>query len=247
MSAPILAAEGISKDFRGLRALGDVGFRVAEGSITAIIGPNGAGKTTLFNIIAGDQRPTAGRILFEGRVISGLAPDRVCRLGISRTYQSVRPFHGLSLRDNVRVALLYGRREPLPPARVEGAVRGLLDFVHLAADPARKAEALTPLERKRLELARALATEPRLLLLYEIVAGLSPAEALEMMETIRAINGRGTTVLLIEHVMKAVMGLSTHVIVLHHGEKIAEGEPEAIARDERVVRAYLGEGTPQAE
>ncbi len=244
MSAPILAGEGITKDFRGLRALSGVDFQVEQGSVTAIIGPNGAGKTTLFNIIAGDFRPTAGRILFSGEVVSGLPPNRVCRLGISRTYQSVRPFYGLSVRDNVRVALLYGRREPLPPGKEEEALAELLDFVHLGGDASRKAEALIPLERKRLEIARALATDPRLLLLDEIVAGLSPAEGLEMMETIRAINRRGITVLLIEHVMKAVMGLSGHVIVLHHGEKIAEGGPGEITRDPRVVSAYLGDSAP---
>ncbi len=242
---PILSAHGLSKQFRGLHALSGVDFAVARGSITSIIGPNGAGKTTLFNLIAGAQAPSGGEVRFGERVISGLPPEAICRMGIARTYQTVRPFGGLSVWDNVKVALLYGRREPPPPGEADGEIVRALASAHLTVDTARKAESLTPLERKRLEIARALATAPELLLLDEIVAGLGPAEALEMMETIRALNGGGVTILLIEHVMKAVMGLSGHIIVLHHGEKIAEGAPEAIARDEQVLRAYLGEAAEE--
>ncbi|MCZ6532666.1 MAG: ABC transporter ATP-binding protein [SAR324 cluster bacterium] len=238
---PILSAQNVSKHFRGLEALSGVDFQVAEGSITSVIGPNGAGKTTLFNVIAGNQAPNGGQIRFRERVISGLAPNSICRLGIARTYQNVRPFLGLSVWNNVKVALLFGRREPLPSARVDAEIESVLEFAQLTAHPARKAETLTPLERKRLEIARALATDPEVMLLDEIVAGLSPAEALQMMETIRVLNGRGITILLIEHVMKAVMGLSSHIIVLHHGVKIAEGAPKDIARDQEVIRAYLGD------
>jgi branched-chain amino acid transport system ATP-binding protein len=236
-----MQVRGATMDFSGLRALSEVGFDVAEGAITGIIGPNGAGKTTLFNVIAGRYRPTAGRIVFAGRDITGLSPERVCRAGIARTYQSARPFPALSVANNVRVALLYGRREGPPPAgRAEHAIAEVLAFTRLAGQAERRAEELIPLDRKRLEVARALATGPRLLLLDEVMAGLTPREALEMMDTVRAINRRGVTVLLIEHVMRAVMGLSSHIVVLHHGEKIAEGDPEAIARDPSVIDAYLG-------
>jgi branched-chain amino acid transport system ATP-binding protein len=241
MSAPLMRVEALTMDFSGLRALNDVSFAVPEGKITGIIGPNGAGKTTLFNVIAGRFRPQHGRISFEEHNIVGLAPDAVCRLGISRTYQNVRPFHGLTVLDNVRVALLYGcRTGAVRHADPEHEMRELLHFVHLDGMGERRAESLIPLERKRLELARALATHPRLLLLDELVAGLTPTETLEMMETIRAVNGRGVTVLLIEHVMKAVMGLSHQVVVIHHGEKIAEGDPAAVAVDPTVIQAYLG-------
>jgi branched-chain amino acid transport system ATP-binding protein len=240
-----MTIKGVSKQFAGLRALNAIDFDVPTGQITSIIGPNGAGKTTLFNVIAGDIAPTTGTITFAGRAMTGLPPDEICRTGISRTYQSVRPFHGLSVRNNVRVALLYGRTQRPTRDAVEAEVERTLAFVHLDGKSDRRAEDLKPLDRKRLELARALATEPRLLLLDELIGGLTPTETGEMMETLRAVNGRGITILLIEHVMKAVMGLSHHVIVLHHGEKIAEGAPQAIAADPIVIRAYLGDAAAQ--
>ena len=241
MSRTILSANNISKNFIGLRALDSVSFSAEEGSITAIIGPNGAGKSTLFNVIAGDMLPTEGHVSFGDESITGLPPDKVCRLGISRTYQTVRPFLGLSVRDNLRVPLFFGRQHPPTNSEVDPEVLRLLEFVRMDVSPDQKADTLIPLERKRLELARALATNPKVVLLDEIIAGLSPTETLEMMETIRAINGQGITVLLIEHVMKAVMGLSNHVVVLHHGEKIAEGDPDQVTGDDRVIKAYLGD------
>ena len=237
---PLLEAHRVTKDFAGLRALDAVDFTVEEGPITAIIGPNGAGKTTLFNIIAGDLRPTAGSVSFAGKTISHLTPNKVCRLGISRTYQSVRPFLGLSVANNIRVAMLYGRREKSSRTEMQRDMHALLELMQLTHIVNKQAEDLIPLERKRLEMARALATNPRLLLLDEIIAGLNPTETEEMMQTIRAINTRGVTILLIEHVMKAVMGLSQHVIVLHHGAKIAAGPPASITQDETVIKAYLG-------
>ncbi len=241
MTAPLMYVRDITMDFSGLRALSEVSFDVPAGRITGIIGPNGAGKTTLFNVIAGRYRPTHGRITFAERDIAGMAPDAICRLGISRTYQTVRPFPGLSVANNVRVALLYGaRRTRLSHDEVAREVKETLAFVQLTEKAQRRAEELIPLERKRLELARALATAPQLLLLDEIIAGLTPTETLAMMETLRAINARGITMLLIEHVMRAVMGLSDHMVVLHHGEKIAAGEPDAVARNPAVIEAYLG-------
>ncbi|MFQ5897227.1 MAG: ABC transporter ATP-binding protein [Candidatus Methylomirabilia bacterium] len=241
MTSPLMQVRGATMDFSGLRALSGVDFDVAEGAITGIIGPNGAGKTTLFNVIAGNYKPTAGRVLFADREITGLAPNKICRMGISRTYQSVRPFLGLSVLNNVKVALLYGRRQgPPTPGRIEQEIVEILRFVHLGASGDKRAEELIPLDRKRLEIARALATNPRLLMLDEVIAGLTPRETLEMMDTIRQINQRGITVLLIEHVMRAVMGLCNQIIVLHHGEKIAEGDPVSISQDETVIKAYLG-------
>ncbi|MDP6621737.1 MAG: ABC transporter ATP-binding protein [Alphaproteobacteria bacterium] len=246
MSPAMLEVRDVSMNFGALRALDNVGFGVTEGTITGIIGPNGAGKTTLFNVLAGKYRPSAGQVTFFGNDITGFSPDRICKMGISRTYQSARPFPGLSVTNNVRVALLYGRAddgnggESTSGQSADEQIGEILDFVELGNQAATRGEDLIPIERKRLELARALATEPRLLLLDELVAGLTPSETTEMMATIRTIRGRGVTVLLIEHVMKAVMGLSENIIVLHHGEMIAEGDPEAVSRDESVIAAYLG-------
>ena len=238
---PLLEVRGVSVHFSGLRALADVAFRVREGCVFSIIGPNGAGKTTLFNTISGDQKPTAGTVHFAGEKISGMPAYRICWLGISRTYQHVRPFLGMRVRDNLRVGLLYGRRrDPLPARgpRMQEELDALLDLLSLSGT--KWASELTPLEQKKLEIGRALATAPRLLLLDELIAGLTPTEVLAMMTLITQVKERGITILMIEHVMKAVMRLSDEVLVLHHGEPIAQGSPEQISNDERVVAAYLG-------
>ena len=230
-----------SKHFRGLRAVAGASLRVARGEIVALIGPNGAGKTTLFNLIAGVFAPSAGRIVFEGRDIAGLRPDQACRAGIGRTFQIVKPFADMTVRENVMVGGFRGTRdEATARARAEAALRSL----DMAALGDRLAASLTLPDRKRLEVARALATQPRLLLLDEVMAGLRPTETDQMVEVFRDLNRKyGTTILLIEHVMRAVMALAKHIGVLHHGEVIARGTPEQVVRDPAVLECYLGEET----
>ena len=236
--AALLEVANVSKNFSGLAAVSDVTFAVPEGAIFAVIGPNGAGKTTLFNMIAGVFPPNAGRIAFAGERIDGLPPDEVCRRGIGRTFQLVRPFPGLSVEDNVMVGALL-RRSKVPAARAHAReVLARLDLYDKRAQPA---AALTLPDRKRLEVARALATGPRLLLLDEVMAGLRPTETDRIVDILTRINQEsGLTILLIEHVMRAVMSLASRVLVLHHGAAIAEGTPAAVVRDPAVVESYLG-------
>jgi branched-chain amino acid transport system ATP-binding protein len=234
----LLSLNAVSKHFRGLVALDRVSFAVPEGAIYAVIGPNGAGKTTLFNVIAGVLAPDNGAITFAGEPIGALTPDAVCRRGIARTFQLTRPFAGLSVEDNVIVGALLRRRDV---ASARQRARELLQRVELFDKRHQLAAALTAPDRKRLELARALATEPRLLLLDETMAGLRPTETDRMVAFLKDINrDTGLTILLIEHVMRAVMALAMRVLVLDHGTAIAEGTPAAIARDPAVVQSYLG-------
>jgi len=237
----MLAVQGVSKSFRGLRAVVGASFEVDEGAIVGLIGPNGAGKTTIFNVIAGALAPDAGEIRFAGHRIDGLRPDQVCAAGIGRTFQLVRPFAGLSVLDNVIVGALK-RAASVPEARRHALE--ILDKLGLAGRRDLPAAALTLPDRKRLEVARALATRPRLLLLDEVMAGLRPTECDQMVAVFREINRReGLTILLIEHVMRAVMALAQRIVVLHHGEIIARGTPEEVVRDRAVLECYLGEET----
>ncbi len=235
---PLLEVRGISKSFRGLRAVSNASFAIPEGDINGLIGPNGAGKTTIFNMIAGVYAPDSGEIVFENKNIGGLRPDQVCTAGIGRTFQIVKPFAGLSVLDNVVVGALL--RERAAAAHRLGAA--IVDKLGLGAKRDLPAASLTLPDRKRLEVARALATRPRLLLLDEVMAGLRPTECDQMVEIFRELNrADGTTILLIEHVMRAVMALAKHIGVLHHGEVIARGTPEQVVRDPAVLECYLGE------
>ena len=234
----LLTVEAVSKRFRGLLAVDRVSFTVPQGAIFAIIGANGAGKTTLFNIIAGALTPNGGTITFAGKPVDGLPPDAVCRRGIARTFQIVRPFPALSVEDNVIVGALLHRRE-VGAARERA--QELLRQLDLFDKRHRLASTLTLPDRKRLEVARALATGPQLLLLDEVMAGLRPTETDRMVAILRTLNREtGLTILLIEHVMRAVMALASRVLVLDHGVAIAEGAPEAVVRDPAVVQSYLG-------
>jgi branched-chain amino acid transport system ATP-binding protein len=237
----LLEVRGLSKSFRGLRAVHDASFEIPEGDINGLIGPNGAGKTTIFNMIAGVYAPDAGTIVFQGKPIHGLRADQVCAAGIGRTFQIVKPFAGLTVLDNVIVGALQ-RSKRVAEARVfAGAI---VEKLGLGAKRGLPASALTLPDRKRLEVARALATRPRLLLLDEVMAGLRPTECDQMVQVFREINRNdGLTILLIEHVMRAVMALAKHIGVLHHGEVIARGTPEQVVRDPAVLECYLGEET----
>jgi branched-chain amino acid transport system ATP-binding protein len=237
----LLEGRDITKYFRGLSALHRVDFQVEEGSITGLIGPNGAGKTTLFNIVSGAFSPNEGTIFFNGTETTHLRADHICHLGISRTYQLIRPFMGLSVLNNVLVGIHFGRDGRLSKRKGQEEAFSILELMDLVPKAASRADQLTTGERKRLEIARALGTNPKLLLLDEVIAGLNPAEITMIMDKIRTIRKGGTTILMIEHVMKAVMGLSDKIIVLHHGEKIAEGTPHEVSVHPHVIEAYLGE------
>ena len=234
----LLSLDDVSKRFRGLLAVDQVSFAVPDGAIFAVIGPNGAGKTTLFNMIAGAMKPDAGTIVFAGRPVQGLTSDAICRRGIARTFQLVRPFPALSVEDNVIVGALVHRRD-VTAARAHA--HELLTRLDLFDKRHRIASTLTLPDRKRLEMARALATGPRLLLLDEVMAGLRPPETDRMVSILQALNRDGLTILLIEHVMRAVMALASQVLVLDHGTAIAEGAPAAVVRDPAVVQSYLGQ------
>jgi branched-chain amino acid transport system ATP-binding protein len=233
-----LQVEGISKAFSGLRALDDVSFTLESGQIVGLIGPNGAGKTTLFNIISGSLRPDSGRVYFAGQDITGWPAHRVARCGLARTFQLMKPFASLSVLDNVTVATLQRYHNK---AQAKQAARSVIERVGLDPWVNQLAGVLSTAGRKRLELAKALALQPKLLLLDEVLAGITPSERAVLLDMLREILAEGVTMLLVEHVMPAVMSLSDRVLVLHHGKLLASGTPDEITRNQHVIDAYLGE------
>jgi branched-chain amino acid transport system ATP-binding protein len=234
----LLKVEKLTKHFGGLAALRDVSFELHEGEFLGMIGPNGSGKTTAFNCISGFYKPTSGQVIFEGKNIAGLPSHKVCKLGIARTFQIPRPFPNLTVIENVMAGAI-GKGESVSKAREKA--EEVLKFLGMEKMSYELAKKLNVHGRKTLELARALATSPRLLLLDEVAAGLNPSELTSLIERVRKIWKNGLSIIMVEHVMKTVMTLSQRIIVLHHGEKIAEGPPKLIAEDAKVIEAYLGQ------
>jgi len=239
----ILEGHSVTKYFGGLAAVSNVDFHVDQGEILGLIGPNGAGKTTLFNLISAALPLSSGEIRFKGQKINGLKPHLICRMGIARTFQETKVFGNMPVLQNVLVGAFFGT-----PTRISGAVAAseatqALEFVGLSAMSAAPIKDLTLVNQKRVEVARALATKPELLLLDELMAGLTPTEVGEAMELVTRIRDKGITIVMVEHVMKAIMGISTRVMVLHHGEKIAEGTCNEISCNKTVIDIYLGEET----
>jgi branched-chain amino acid transport system ATP-binding protein len=236
----ILEGEKVTKYFGGLAAISDVDFYVDQGEVVGLIGPNGAGKTTLFNLISAALVPKPGTIQFKGKNITGLKPYKICRMGIARTFQTVKIFANLQVLENVRVGAFFG--PPKSPSSTEATREAaeLLDFVGLSKVSNSPARDLTLANQKRLEVARAMATKPELLLLDEMMAGLNQTEIAQAMELVKQIRDKGITIVMIEHVMKAIMNVCDRIIVLHHGKKIAEGTPQEIANSKTVVEVYLG-------
>ena len=238
---PLLQVRALSRSFGGVRAVHDVSFSVATDEVLGLMGANGAGKTTLFNLVSGAIRPDSGDVVFDGAAITGLRPDQICRRGIGRTYQIARPFPGLSVAENVTVGLLYGAPRHADGAPLRTRIDRLLETLGLSAERDQLARNLTLAKRKRLEVARALATGPRLLMLDEVMAGLTPTEAAEAVLMVRRLHAeQGLTVLIVEHNLAAMMQLCDRVVVIHHGEHISTGTPAQVIADPAVIDAYLG-------
>jgi branched-chain amino acid transport system ATP-binding protein len=237
----VLEGDKVTKYFGGLAAVSNVNFHVDKGEIFGLIGPNGAGKTTLFNLISAALPLKSGVIKFKGEKISGLKSYQICRKGVARTFQSVKVFPNMPVIQNVRLGALFGRPTTIPSAAATKDAAELVEFVGLSAVSATPVGDLTLGNQKRVEVARALATKPELLLLDELMAGLNPTEVAEAMELVTTIQKKGITIFMIEHVMKAIMNVCDRIMVLHHGEKIAEGTPKEIANSKKVIEVYLGE------
>jgi branched-chain amino acid transport system ATP-binding protein len=241
--ADALVVKDLCKRFGGLRAVQDVSFSVRENETLALIGPNGAGKTTAFNLIMGFHRPDAGSVCAFGREMVGRRPHEVCAYGLARTFQVAKPFGGMTVLDNVMTGAFL--RERGPKAAREKAHEAI-DFVGLSSRENTAARDLTTIDQRRLEMARALATQPRLLLLDEVMAGLNPAEVDQAVALVGKLSSRGLTIVIVEHLMRAIMAVAKHIVVLDHGQKIAEGSPKEIVENPEVIRAYLGSGYAQA-
>ena len=237
----ILEGNGVTKYFGGLAAVYDVDFHAEQGEVLGLIGPNGAGKTTLFNLISAALTPKAGIIRFKGRDITGLKPYRICRMGVARTFQTVKVFPNMTVLQHVILGSYFGMSPGMSSSDAPKKALEILEFAGLSRVEAAPAGDLTLANQKRLEVARALATHPELLLLDEIMAGLNPTEVAEAMELVIRIRDKGITIIMIEHVMKAIMRLCDRIMVLHHGQKLAEGTPREIAANEKVIRVYLGD------
>jgi branched-chain amino acid transport system ATP-binding protein len=237
---PLLQVEKLNKSFGGIMALCELNFEIFEGEIFGVIGPNGSGKTTLFNVITGFLKAHSGKVIFMGKDITGLPPHQICRKGIARIFQLVKPFAQLTVLANVMVGGMYGRNSASNMKQAREKSTEILNFVGLGNKMEVAAHQLTMAERKRLELARALAAHPQLLLLDELMAGLNPAETEIAMELVKKIRGSGITVIMVEHIMKAVLGISDRIMVLNAGMKIAEGFPKEVVKNQQVIEAYLG-------
>jgi len=237
----ILECKKVSKNFGGLAAVSNIDLTIRQGEIVGLIGPNGAGKTTLFNLISGALPCKSGTISFKGKIISGLKPHQICRLGIARTFQSAKVFNNMTVTTNVMLGSLFGKLPGLSSAEAKQITADCIEAVGLSDMSNVMANDLTIVNKKRLEVARALSTRPELLMLDEVMAGLNPTEFAQAMELVKKIRAKGITILMIEHVMKAIMNICDRIAVLHHGEKIAEGTPQEISSNRTVIEVYLGE------
>ena len=240
IAAPVLETRGLGRRFGGLQAVSDVSFSVPAGQVLGVIGPNGAGKSTFINLVTGHIKPTEGRVLIDGKDLTGARPWVIAQAGVARTFQIVKPFRGMSVRENVAVGILYGSNGTNVMSKALKAAEEVLEEVGMAGLGDRPPGELSVADARRLEFAKALALRPRLLLLDEVMAGLRHTEIEPSLELIRKLKGRGITIIVVEHVMKAILAVSDQVLVLHHGEVLTSGDPHEVLSDARVIEAYLG-------